>query len=52
MTNGQIYKLVLDKERALEYGGICVEPYHAIPPEIIKKWKTAGETHKAGCCNY
>lgn len=46
-TNGQIYKLVLDKERALEYGGKCVEPYHHIPPEIIKKWYAAGETNKA-----
>lgn len=46
-TNGQIYKLVLEKERALEYGGKCVEPYHHIPPEIIKKWYAAGETNKA-----
>ena len=43
-TNGQIYKLVLDKERKLEYGGKCVEPYHALPPEIIKKWYKAGES--------
>lgn len=42
LTNGQIYKLVLDKERALEYGGRCVEPYHHIPPEIIERWKQAG----------
>lgn len=46
-TNGQIYKLVLEKERALEYGGKCVEPYHHIPPEIIKKWYEAGESNKA-----
>ena len=46
-TNGQIYKLVLDKERALEYGGKCVEPYHHLPPEIIKKWYGAGEKNKA-----
>jgi len=42
-TNGQIYKLVLDKERALEYGGKCVEPYHHLPPEIIAKWKNAAK---------
>ncbi|MEK7497509.1 MAG: CTP synthase [Patescibacteria group bacterium] len=42
LTNGQIYKLVLDKERALDYDGICVQPYHHIPPEIIKKWRDAG----------
>lgn len=47
LTNGQIYKFVLDKERALEYGGLCVEPYHHIPPEIIKRWKEAGEKNKA-----
>ncbi|KKR73085.1 MAG: CTP synthetase [Candidatus Woesebacteria bacterium GW2011_GWA2_40_7] len=47
LTNGQIYKVVLDKERALGYGGICVQPYHHIPPEIIKRWKEAGEKNKA-----
>ncbi len=47
LTNGQIYKLVLDKERALEYGGLCVEPYHHIPPEIIERWKQAGIKNKA-----
>lgn len=47
LTNGQIYKLVLDKERALDYGGLCVEPYHHIPPEIIKRWREAGEKNKA-----
>lgn len=41
-TNGQIYRIVLDKERALDYGGACVQPYHHIPPEIIKKWYKAG----------
>jgi len=46
-TNGQIYKLVLEKERKLEYGGRCVEPYHALPPEIIKKWYKAGESANA-----
>ena len=46
-TNGQIYKLVLDKERALDYDGKCVEPYHHLPPEIIKKWYLAGEKHNA-----
>jgi CTP synthase len=47
MTNGQVYKWVLDKERALEYEGKCVEPYHHIPPEIINRWKKAGEVNKA-----
>lgn len=47
MTNGQIYKFILDKERSLEYGGKCVQPYHQIPPEIMNRWKLAGEAHKA-----
>lgn len=47
MTNGQIYQFVLDKERALDYDGVCVEPYHHIPPEIIKKWYAAGKAHNA-----
>lgn len=47
LTNGQIYKIVLDKERALEYGGKCVEPYHHIPPEIISRWYDAGKKHNA-----
>lgn len=46
-TNGQLYRLVLDKERALDYGGKCVEPYHHIPPEIINKWKQAGLSSKS-----
>ena len=47
MTNGQVYKWVLDKERALEYEGKCVEPYHHIPPEIVNRWRKAGEAGKA-----
>lgn len=47
LTNGQIYKIVLDKERSLEYGGLCVEPYHHIPPEIVKHWIAAGVANKA-----
>ena len=46
-TNGQIYKLILEKERHLDYAGKCVEPYHHIPPEIIKKWYKAGEANSA-----
>lgn len=46
-TNGQLYKFVLDKERALDYEGECVQPYHHIPPEIIKRWEEAAKFHKA-----
>jgi CTP synthase len=47
MTNGLIYKVVLEKERALEYGGECVQPYHHLPPEIISRWYEAGKEHGA-----
>ena len=47
LTNGRIYKEVLEKERSLFYDGVCVEPYHHIPPEIISNWKKAAKKHKA-----
>lgn len=47
LTNGLIYKVVLEKERALEYDGECVQPYHHLPPEIISRWRGAGEEHGA-----
>lgn len=46
-TNGQVYKFVLDRERALFYEGACVQPYHHIPPEIIERWKRAGKKYVA-----
>jgi len=47
MTNGQIYKHILDQERSLVFQGKCVEPYHHIPPEIQKRWYEAGKQNKA-----
>ncbi|NTV31311.1 CTP synthase [candidate division WWE3 bacterium] len=47
MTNGQIYWEVLQKERALEYGGKCVQPYHHIPPVIINHLNKAIHEHHA-----
>jgi len=47
LTNGQVYRIVLDKERALDYDGACVQPYHHIPPEIIERWYAAGREHRA-----
>ncbi len=41
MTAGQIYKLVLEKERRLEYQGRSIDAYLEIPQEVIKKWETA-----------
>lgn len=43
MTGGMVYKTVIDRERALGYGGRCVEPVPHIPEEIIQRIKAAGE---------
>jgi CTP synthase len=37
MTNGMVFKYVIDKERALGYGGKCVEPTFHITEEIIRR---------------
>jgi len=37
MTNGMVFKHVIDKERALEYGGKCVEPTYHITEEILRR---------------
>ncbi len=47
LTNGQVYQYVLGKERSLDYDGLCVQPYHHIPPEIIQRWQEAGKAHRA-----
>ena len=39
MTNGMVFKYVIDKERALEYGGKCVEPVYHITQEILRRIK-------------
>jgi CTP synthase len=45
ITAGQIYQEVLNRERALEYEGRCVEAYLHIPREIISRFeKLAKET--------
>jgi len=43
ITAGQIYRSVLEKERALEYGGKCVEAYIHIPEEIIRRLENLGK---------
>jgi len=43
MTAGQIYRLVLEKERRLEYQGRCIDAYLEIPQEVVKKWEAAAE---------
>lgn len=47
MTAGQVYLSVLERERRLEYSGICVETIPHIPQEIIKRLKTLAEKSKA-----
>ncbi len=37
MTNGMVFKYVIDKERALGYGGKCVEPIYHITEEILRR---------------
>jgi len=37
MTNGQIFQHVIQKERALEYDGKCVEPTYHITEEIHRR---------------
>ena len=37
MTSGSVYLEVLRKERALEYGGACVQPIPHVPEEIIRR---------------
>jgi CTP synthase len=44
MTGGMVYKTVIDRERALGYGGRCVEPVPHIPEEIIRRIKAAGDS--------
>lgn len=37
MTNGMVFKYVIDRERALGYGGKCVEPTYHITEEILRR---------------
>jgi len=48
MTNGMIFKYVIDKERALGYKGACVEPTYHITEEILRRLKEVskkGDSH-------
>ncbi len=46
-TSGLIYLTVIQKERALEYDGACVEAIPHIPQEIIRRVQDAGRANKA-----
>ncbi len=47
MTTGQVYKTVIDRERAFGYGGEDVEAIPHVTDEIIERIKKAGKKHKA-----
>ena len=47
MTNGMVFKHVIDKERSLGYKGKCVEPTFHITEEIVRRLKKSAQTTKA-----
>lgn len=47
MTAGQVYLSVIERERRLEYEGICVETIPHIPQEIIRRLKKLAVKSKA-----
>jgi len=47
MTNGMVFKYVIDKERALGYGGKCVEPTFHITEEILRRINLAARKGKS-----
>src|SRR3989344_9180371 len=47
MTAGRVYKAVIDRERALGYGGKCVEAVPFIPDEIISRLGVAAHSTRA-----
>lgn len=47
LTNGMVLKHVIDKERALGYGGKCVEPVYHVTEEILSRIKHSVAATKA-----
>jgi CTP synthase len=47
MTSGMIYKAVIDRERALGYGGKCVEAVPHIRDEIVRRFEHAAKISKS-----
>lgn len=47
ITNGMVFKTVIDRERNLGYGGACVEPTFHISQEIIQRITHSAEMTKA-----
>ncbi len=47
MTTGQVYLSVIERERALGYGGKCVEVVPDVPEEVIRRITTAARVNRA-----
>jgi CTP synthase len=47
MTNGMVYKSIIDRERSMEYGGRCVDVVPDVPKEIIHRIKAAQKKARA-----
>ncbi len=47
ITSGMVYKHVIEAERALEYGGKCVEAIPHIRDEIIRRFEKSAEVNKS-----
>jgi len=47
MTNGMVYKTIIDRERSMGYGGRCVDVVPDVPKEIIRRIQKAQKKAKA-----
>jgi len=47
ITSGMVYKHVIEKERALQYGGKCVEAIPHIRDEIVHRYEHAAKVNKS-----
>jgi CTP synthase len=47
ITSGMVYRTVIDNERALKYGGKCVEAIPHIRDEIVTRFEYAAEVNKS-----
>ncbi|MBS3903580.1 MAG: CTP synthase [Anaplasmataceae bacterium] len=47
MTTGLVYQTVINRERALQYDGKCVQVVPAIPDEVIRRLRTVAQKTKA-----
>src|SRR3989338_7268778 len=43
MTSGMVYQSVIERERALKYGGKCVEAIPHVRDEIVRRIETAAD---------